>query len=110
MKFFPSKKFAEGLEIREYCQSVATKFNLYEGALFHTCATELSWDESIKRWRIATDRGDDFRARFVVMAMGPINTPKVPRVAGLDDFRERCFIPRGGTTSTPAEATGASAQ
>ena len=91
MKFFPSKKFAEGLEIREYCQSVATKFNLYEGALFHTCVTELSWDESIKRWRIATDRGDDFRARFVVMAMGPINTPKVPRVAGLDDFQGKMF-------------------
>ncbi|OBI79579.1 flavin-containing monooxygenase [Mycobacterium asiaticum] len=89
--FIPTKKFADGLEIRQYCQSVATKFDLYRGALFHTCVNALSWDESIKRWHIGTDRGDDLRARFVVMALGPINTPKIPRVAGLDDFRGKMF-------------------
>ena len=91
MQFFPSKKFADGLEIREYCQSVARKFELYDGALFHTCVNALQWDESIKRWRVATDRGDDLRAQFVIMAMGPINTPKVPRVAGLEDFQGKTF-------------------
>jgi cation diffusion facilitator CzcD-associated flavoprotein CzcO len=91
MEFFPTKKFAEGLEIREYCQSVAGRFDLYRRALFHTCVNALSWDESISRWRIGTDRGDDLRARFVVMALGPINTPKVPRVPGLDDFEGRMF-------------------
>ena len=91
MEFFPSKKFADGLEIREYCQSVARKFELYDGALFHTCVNALRWDESLDRWRVATDRGDDLRARFVIMAMGPINTPKVPRVAGLAEFRGKMF-------------------
>ena len=91
MQFFPSKKFADGLEIREYCQSVARKFELYKGVLFHTCVNALQWDESIKRWRVATDRGDDLRAQFVIMAMGPINTPKVPRVAGLQDFQGKTF-------------------
>ena len=91
MQFFPSKKFADGLEIREYCQSVARKFDLYEGALFHTCVNALRWDESIKRWLVTTDRGDDLRAQFVIMAMGPINTPKVPRVPGLEDFQGKMF-------------------
>ena len=91
MQFFPSRKFADGREIREYCQSVATKFELYEGALFHTCANALRWDESIERWRVTTDRGDDLRARFVIMAMGPINTPKVPRAAGLEKFQGKMF-------------------
>ena len=91
MQFFPSKKFADGLEIREYCQSVAREFELYEGALFHTCVNALRWDESIKRWHVATDRGDGLRAQFVIMAMGPINTPKVPRVAGLEDFQGKTF-------------------
>ncbi|UXA19791.1 NAD(P)/FAD-dependent oxidoreductase [Mycobacterium sp. SMC-4] len=90
-KFFPSRKFADGLEIRRYCQDVATKFDLYRGALFHTCVSGLDWDENGKRWHIETDRGDDLRARFVVMALGPINTPKVPRVAGLDDFGGKVF-------------------
>ena len=91
MQFFPSKKFADGLQIREYCQGVASKFGLYEGALFHTCVNALRWDESIKRWRISTDRGDDLRARFIIMAMGPINTPKVPHVPGLEDFQGKIF-------------------
>lgn len=91
MQFFPSKKFADGLQIREYCHGVARKFGLYEGALFHTCVNALRWDESIKRWRISTDRGDDLRARFVIMAMGPINTPKVPHVPGLEDFQGKIF-------------------
>lgn len=91
MNFCPSRKFADGLEIREYAQSVAKRFNLYEGALFHTCAESLVWDESIKRWHVGTDRGDDLKARFVVMALGPINTPKVPRVEGLDEFQGKMF-------------------
>ena len=91
MQFFPSKKFADGLEIREYCQSVARRFELYRGALFHTCVNALQWDESTKRWRVTTDRGDDLRAQFVIMAMGPINTPKVPRVPGLQDFQGTTF-------------------
>ncbi len=91
MQFFPSKKFADGLEIREYCQSVARRFELYRGALFHTCVNALQWDESTKRWRVTTDRGDDLRAQFVIMAMGPINTPKVPLVAGLQDFQGTTF-------------------
>ena len=91
MGFVPSKKFADGLEIRNYCQSVAKRFDLYQGALFHTCVNALSWDESIGRWRIGTDRDDDLRARFIILAMGPINTPKVPRVPGLEDFAGEVF-------------------
>lgn len=106
MQFFPSRKFADGLEIRQYCQSVAEKFELYRGALFHTCVNGLSWDESINRWRIATDRGDDLRARFVIMALGPINTPKVPQVEGLDDFQGTMFH----TARWDYEYTGGSQQ
>lgn len=91
MQFVPSKKFADGLEIREYCQSVARRFDLYRAALFHTRANALRWDESINRWRITSDRGDELRARFVVMALGPINTPKVPRIKGIEDFRGKMF-------------------
>ena len=34
--FMPSKKFSDGWEIREYCQSIAKQFGFYENALFHT--------------------------------------------------------------------------
>jgi cyclohexanone monooxygenase len=51
----------------------------------------LHWDEQIKRWRVSTDRGDDIRARFVVMASGPFHRPKLPGIPGIKDFKGHSF-------------------
>jgi cation diffusion facilitator CzcD-associated flavoprotein CzcO len=89
--FMPSKKFSDGAEIYAYCQLIANKFGFYKNALFHTLITGMCWDETIKRWRIATNRGDEIRARFVVMANGLLNVPKLPGVAGIKDFKGHMF-------------------
>jgi cation diffusion facilitator CzcD-associated flavoprotein CzcO len=89
--FMPSKKFADGAEIREYCKMLGDKFGLADKALFHTLITALRWDESIKRWRITTNRGDDIRARFVVLAAGVLNMPKLPGVPGIESFKGKMF-------------------
>jgi cyclohexanone monooxygenase len=91
MGFMPSKKLADGWEIYEYIQSIAKRFQLYENALFHTLVTGLRWDEEIRRWRMATDRGDDIRARFVIMANGLLNMPKLPGVTGIHEFKGKMF-------------------
>jgi cation diffusion facilitator CzcD-associated flavoprotein CzcO len=89
--FLPSKKFSDGAEIRAYCQSIAKQFGLYDGAHFHTRVTGMRWDETIKRWRISTNHGDDIRARFVIMANGLLNTPKLPGIPGIKDFKGHMF-------------------
>ncbi len=91
MGYLPSKKFADGWEIYEYCQSIATRFDLYEQALFHTLVKGMRWDESIQRWLITTDRGDKIRARFVIMANGLLNIPKLPGIPGIHDFKGKMF-------------------
>ena len=91
MGFMPSKKFTDGFEIREYCQSVARKSNLYGNALFHTLVTAMRWDDAIKRYRITTDRGDEIRARFVIMANGLLNIPKLPGIPGIHEFKGKMF-------------------
>src|SRR3546814_3400641 len=83
----PSKKFADGWEIQQYCRSIAEKFDFAGKALFHTQITSLRWDEGIQRWRIATNRGDDIRARFVTLACGVLNMPKLPGLPGIDQFK-----------------------
>lgn len=89
--FMPSKKFADGAEIYGYCKLIADKFGFDKKALFHTLVTGMRWDEAIKRWRISTNRGDEIRARFVIMANGLLNTPKLPGVAGIHDFKGKMF-------------------
>ena len=89
--FMPSKKFTDGYEIREYAQSICRRYDLYENALFHTMVDALRWDEALKRWRIGTTRGDDIRARFVIIANGLLNIPKLPGIPGIHDFKGRMF-------------------
>jgi cyclohexanone monooxygenase len=89
--FIPSKRFADGVEIQQHCVRIARQFGLYERALFHTVVRALRWDESIQRWRVSTDRGDEIRARFVIMAGGPLNRPKLPGIPGLKAFKGQVF-------------------
>ena len=91
MGFMPSKKFSPGHEIREYIQSIARKSGLYKSALMHTKVTEMRWDESIKRWRVKTNRGDELRARFISLSHSPANNPKLPNIPGLDKFKGKIF-------------------
>src|SRR6201991_4684853 len=91
LDFLPSKKFADGAEIFEHCKRIGKHFGLYDGALFSTQVRTVRWDEVIKRWRLTTDRGDDIRARFVVMTQGSYNRPKLPDIPGIRDFKGHVF-------------------
>lgn len=89
--FMPSKKYSDGYEIYDYFKLIADKYQLGENALFHTLVTSLQWDEDIKRWRVKTNRGDEIRARFVIMANGLLNIPKLPNIPGIHDFKGKMF-------------------
>lgn len=89
--FMPSKKFADGEEIQGYTRQIAEKYGFADRALFHTQITSLTWDEKIQRWHVGTNRGDDIKARFVVMANGVLNMPKLPSIEGMDKFKGKLF-------------------
>jgi cyclohexanone monooxygenase len=91
LNYMPSKKFADGAEIYEHCRRIAKHFGLYDGAIFSTQVRAVRWDEEIKRWRLSTNRGDDIRARFVVMTQGSYNRPKLPGIPGIKDFKGHVF-------------------
>lgn len=91
MNFMPSKKFTDGHEIREHAQSICRKYELYENALFHTMVESMRWEEGIKRWKISTKQGDEILARFVIMANGLLNIPKLPGIPGIHEFKGHMF-------------------
>ena len=107
LDFMPSKKFADGAEIFEHCRNIGKHFGLYDGALLSTQVRELHWDDSLNRWRISTDRGDDIRARYVVMAQGSYNRPKLPDIPGIKAFTGHVFhSARWDYDYTGGDATG----
>lgn len=91
LDFMPSKKFADGAEIYQHCRNIGKHFGLYDGAIFSTQVRDLRWDDEINRWRISTNRDDDIRARFVVLASGPFHRPKLPGIPGIQDFKGHAF-------------------
>lgn len=91
MGFLPSKKFADGNEIQAYARSIAERFGFADKALFHTQVTSLRWDEAAGRWLIGTNRGDTLRPRFVIVAPGVLNMPKLPAIPGIESFKGKLF-------------------
>ncbi|MFN0090419.1 MAG: flavin-containing monooxygenase [Acidimicrobiales bacterium] len=91
MEYFPTMKFASGFEIFEYCQKMAEKFNFYDHCLFHTAVQQTVWDEASSRWTVYTDRGDEMKARFVILANGILTSPKLARIKGMEKFQGESF-------------------
>ena len=89
--FIPKEKYAYVSEIFEHSQRIGQAYGLYDAACFQTRVKELRWDEALKRWRIATDRGDDIRARFVIMALGTASRAKLPGIPGIESFTGHSF-------------------
>jgi cyclohexanone monooxygenase len=107
LDFMPSKKFADGAEIYEHCRRIGKHFGLYDSAILSTQVRDLRWDDAINRWRISTNRDDDIRARFVVMASGPFHRPKLPGIPGIRDFAGHSFhTSRWDYSYTGGDATG----
>ena len=89
--YMPKEKYSYQPEIYEHSQRIAEAFGLYDMAVFQTQVTDMTWDEDIARWIVSTNRGDAMRVRFVAMASGPLNRPKLPAVSGIEDFEGHSF-------------------
>ncbi|MFN6935659.1 MAG: flavin-containing monooxygenase [Tsuneonella sp.] len=87
----PSEKYAHAPEIREHCSRIGHRFGLYDNALFHTQVTSVSWDEAAQVWRIETDRGDSFTAKYVGLGTGPLHVAKLPGLPGIESFAGKSF-------------------
>jgi cyclohexanone monooxygenase len=91
LDYIPTEKYAKASEILAHSQAIGRHYDLYEGALFQTEVSELRWNDEISRWIVSTTRGDEIRARFVAMANGPLNRPKLPGIPGVSDFKGHTF-------------------
>ncbi|MFF5563213.1 flavin-containing monooxygenase [Streptomyces sp. NPDC012623] len=89
--YVPEWKYSPGEEIRRHAVRIAERFDLYSEALFSTAVTSLTWDGASETWIVATDRGDAFRATYVVTATGTLSEPKLPGIPGIEDFEGHTF-------------------
>lgn len=89
--YVPQHRYSFAPEIFAYTQMLAKQFGVYELGLFQTAVTGLVWDEDTARWVVTTDRGDEFRARYIVVTHGSFASPKLPAIPGIENFQGKMF-------------------
>ena len=89
--YTPSAKYAPGEEIGAHLCRIGREFELYENTYFQTQVTAIRWSAPDERWMVSTDRGDEVRARFIVLGSGPLHRPKLPGIPGIREFKGRQF-------------------
>jgi len=89
--YLPVEKYSRAPEILKHSRAIAEKFDLYRNSCFQTEVTEMRWDDKLSRWLVKTNRGDAMKARFVVMANGPLHRPKLPGIPGVETFKGHSF-------------------
>ncbi|MSR13057.1 MAG: NAD(P)/FAD-dependent oxidoreductase [Gammaproteobacteria bacterium] len=91
LNYLPKHKYSFAPEIMEHSKNIARHYKLYDNALLQTTVTAMIWDEADAKWVIETNRGDRMKARFVAMANGPLNRPKLPGIPGIESFKGHTF-------------------
>ena len=89
--YMPKEKYSHAAEILAHSQAIGHHFDLYRSACFQTEVTEMRWDDTDGRWIVRTNRDDAMRARFIVMASGPLHRPKLPGIDGITTFEGHTF-------------------
>lgn len=111
LDYIPKHRYSFAPEIFAYTRQLAKHFGVYELGLFQTAVTGLVWEGS--RWRVSTDRGDEFGARYVVVTHGSFASPKLPAIPGIESFTGTMFHTSrwdyghtGGDPASPLDKLG----
>ena len=86
-----SEHFAGQPETLRYCNYVADKFDLRRDIQFASRVTSAIYQDETRSWRITLESGAQHSCRFLITAIGPLSTPTLPRIAGIDDFKGQSF-------------------
>lgn len=85
-----TRVFSPGPEIRAYLRKVAADLDLERHIRFNAEVDQAQWTAE-GRWRVRTRNGDEEDFDFLVSAAGILHHPRVPEIAGLEDFGGAAF-------------------
>ena len=99
MGYCPKRRYSSGVEIRQYVESVASKYGLHERAMFQTSGKSMTWDDEKSEWNVklmASPKGGNtstiaIKAGFVVITPGLLHKAKIPDVEGIETFKGHTF-------------------
>jgi cation diffusion facilitator CzcD-associated flavoprotein CzcO len=85
------EKFSGQPENLRYLNLVAEKFDLRRHMQFNARVDAARYDEAANAWRLTLSDGRTLSARFVILTLGLLSIPTLPRLEGMDRFKGRSF-------------------
>ena len=95
--------FPRASEMKEYIDRLAANFGLASRFRGGDEAVSAVWDENRCRWRTTTKTGTEIEAEAIIVALGQLNRPKLPDIAGRDTFAGPAFHSARWNHSVPLE-------
>ena len=85
------ERFSGQPENLRYLNHVADKFGLRKYMQFNCRVEAAHYDEAQNLWHLRAGDGREFTCRFVILALGLLSVPTLPRLEGMESFRGRSF-------------------
>lgn len=87
-----SERYSAQPEILSYAQHVADRFDLRKDFVFNQKVVTTVFDDKQNLWTVTTDSGEQFIARWVIMATGALSAPKKVDIAGASSFKGESYF------------------
>jgi len=100
-----SERYSAQPEILDYARHVADRFALRDDIQFDTRVTSSIYDQAAGLWRVTTEEGQCFEARFVIAATGCLSVPSEPNLPGKENFAGEIYH-TGRWPHEPVDFTG----
>jgi len=97
-----TERYASQAEILRYLEHVADRFSLRRDIQLNTRVSAAAFNEQSSCWEIETADGEHLTARYCIMATGCLSKPLVPKIPGMDRFKDEMLY----TSTWPHDAVG----
>ena len=78
-------------EVLAYLNHVVKRHDLRKHMQFNTELKDAQWDEASHRWVVKTSTGEEFRARYMVTALGLLSKTNFPPIPNLKTFKGEMY-------------------
>ena len=86
-----SERYATQPEVLSYIHHVAERFDLRRDIIFNTRMERAVFDEETRLWRVTAQGGQEWEARYLILAVGQLSTTKQPLYPGQETFKGEIY-------------------
>lgn len=87
-----SRSYSPSAEICAHIEDIADSFDLRQLIRFNTEVTALHFDRREGAWTASTAGGQEYKARAVVLASGPLSNASFPQLRGIESYEGKKIL------------------